>query len=181
METSWVTAQKVQAERAADNDQNNDITLPNAADWIALASLRNSKTKSYNHVLDSAAAITLPNTMAEWLKQIGYREVIIKVKYTKLLSSEMPSDKTLQQASNYLGRGYIVFLLVNVDLVDDAVIHTSRKADHWVVLLSAIITGQDAVKMSVFTWGGTKQVPEQGVLSVDEVHKGYFGFVAAIK
>ena len=57
----------------------------------------------------------------------------------------------------------------------------SATAAHWVVLTSAVKISGGSVSFTVFSWGeGAKAVPEKGgPLSVSDLLKNFYGFVAA--
>jgi hypothetical protein len=51
---------------------------------------------------------------------------------------------------------------------------------HWVVLRSKIDRSGGNAKMKIFTYGnGNYQVPEKGVLPLDDFLMNYYGYVAA--
>src|SRR5262249_39065587 len=83
---------------------------PDAVDWIALASLRDSSNwiLDYQAATDSVAGITTPGTLAQWARDIGYTKVIDK---TILIDDR---GKNLWEAAvrNEVNR-YKVFLLIN--------------------------------------------------------------------
>jgi hypothetical protein len=88
----------------------------------------------------------------------------------------------MDEASRLFSAGYRVCLLIGSNLID-----TTKQAessdirdDHWVVLQSAIDRSGGNVKMIIFTWGDqNRQVPQSGVLPLDDFLMNYYGYVAA--
>jgi hypothetical protein len=113
------------------------------ADWIILASLRDSENwfLRYSSVGGTASAFTMPDTMVKWFAEAGYTDV---KEDTSLASSASLSNA--EKASELLGSGYKVVLLIadnmlKVSTQDD----NSHYPDHWVALTAPITFQQDYV------------------------------------
>jgi hypothetical protein len=150
-----------------------------AADWIALASIRDSENWffDYQSADDAFPGITLPSELEAWFKKIGYQSVINK---TSLTHDE--GQANLRQADRLFGDGYWVCLLVNASvLYTDTQKNTSIVPDHWVVLRSRIRFGAPFY-MEVLTWGQSRRsVPQKPAIPLSAVDflNHYNGFVAA--
>ena len=165
----------------------------NAADWIMLASIRDSD----NWFLSPAgwfglslAGITLPGTMESWFRSAGYQTIISKT-YLALKPVPMVLAVEAHEASQYAkpGSGYKVVLFIDSNLLDaDSQDNLfSVYPDHWVALTTPIadngdIIGYDApISFKVFSWGREMPVP------VDPSHPltkrsfltRYYGYIAA--
>jgi hypothetical protein len=150
-----------------------------AADWIALASIRDSENWFFDYQAadNQFPGITLPRELASWFTRIGYQSVINK---TSLTHDE--NEANLREADRLFGEGFWVCLLVNADvLYGSSQTNVAIVPDHWIVLRSRIQFGQN-IQMEVFTWGdGHRSLPQTGApsLSTATFLDHYNGFVAA--
>lgn len=115
------------------------------ADWIILASLRDSENwfLRFSSINDSVSAMTMPGTVVKWFVQAGYTDV----KEDTSLKFNSPLSNA-QKASELLDAGYKVCLLIN-----DNMLYTSRQdngsqfPDHWVVLTLPMTLHQGTVSV----------------------------------
>lgn len=147
-----------------------------AADWITLASIRDSENWffDYEAVGNELAGITLPHELADWFRSVGYTDVRND---TNLVINK--DEANAREASNLFQRGFRVSLFIGANLLEKPG-SGSPTADHWVVLVSPIRFEAGTIEMHVFSWGnGRRRVPLQGVLLTDAFLKNYYGYVAA--
>lgn len=158
----------------------------NRADWIILASLRDSDNSffDFQSVDDSVAGITMPHTMVSWFKEMGYTD--IKNETNLLAHKDLANAK---EASRLFSNSYKICLFINADMLDtNKQTSWSLTPDHWVVLVSRMTftgTGLDAdpaacVEFQVFTWGKVQSVPQVATksLSIRDFLSNYYGYVA---
>lgn len=146
------------------------------ADWIALASIRDSENWffDYQAVQDTAAGITMPGTLKDWYKKAGYKKVVdeTNVYFNK-------DETNLRKASNLHKKGWKISLFINTDMLykktqSDA----STFPNHWVVLTSPITASAKSVSFKIYTWGNpNRSVPQTGTLSMRDFLDNYYGFV----
>jgi hypothetical protein len=155
-----------------------DGTAPDPADWIALASLRDSTNwiLDYQEVGNQVAGITTPGNMAQWVRDLGYTKVIDKT----FCPWDQKSKNLWEAAVRHEANGYKVFLLINAGMLDsDPKERSYGSPNHWVLLISAQITNEGDAKLQIYTWGDKRMVPPHGMLPAAVVRTYYFGFVAA--
>jgi hypothetical protein len=149
-------------------------------DWLTLASIRNSNDWfiHYDSVDGEFSGATTPMELAYWFTRAGYSNVKEDANFVRHQRDTVNMD----EASRLFSAGYRVCLLIGSNLID-----TTKQAessdirdDHWVVLQSAIDRSGGNVKMIIFTWGDqNRQVPQSGVLPLDDFLMNYYGYVAA--
>lgn len=150
-----------------------------AADWIALASIRDSENWffDYQSADDEFAGITMPSHMESWFRKIGFRSVINSTSVT-----HDQDEKNLREADRLYADGYWVCLLINAQVLNTAYQNNiALVPNHWVVLRSRIQFGA-SIRFEVFTWGeGRRSIPESGSVPLSTKHflDYYNGFVAA--
>ena len=105
-----------------------------AADWVTLASLRDSENAffDYDDADDAFAGITLPGQLADWLESAGYHNVSNE---TNLYFTKGEDD--FREAANLLSEGYRVCLFIDLNGVDSGshrghLRQISTTANHWV-------------------------------------------------
>ena len=148
------------------------------ADWIAIASLRDSENYffDYQSVDNEFAGITLPGELAAWFEKIGYRNVINE---TNLVLSE--SEANLRRADQFFRDDYWVCLFINARVLSAATqVNGSLFANHWVVQTGPLIIAGAFVSLDIFTWGqGHFHVPAGPPIALSDFLSDYYGFVAA--
>jgi hypothetical protein len=148
------------------------------ADWIALASLRDSENYffDYQSVDDEFAGITLPGDLESWFKKIGYRHV---VNDTNLLLDK--DEKNIRAADKLYKDDYWVCLFINDKMLTGSTQNSgSMTPTHWVVLTSDVAIASGQISFDVFTWGdGHRHVPQGGALTLGHFFDDYYGYVAA--
>lgn len=150
------------------------------ADWIPLASLRDSENWffDYQAVDDEFAGITLPSHLESWFKKIGFSEVIND---TNLVLTK--DQKNIEVAARLHREDFWVCLFVNGQMLAS----TSQGArsltpDHWAVLTSDVKLVRGNISLTVFTWGaGHYTVPAESAkpLPISDFLANYYGYVAA--
>jgi hypothetical protein len=135
--------------------------LIDPADWIALASLRDSDNFffDYQSVDNEFAGITLPGDLEGWFKKIGYTKVIND---TNLMTDK--DEANIREADRLYKDDYWVCLFINANMLSAATQDQgSTTASHWVVLTSPVTIAGGKISFQVFTWGkGHYQVPDPG-------------------
>jgi len=182
------------------SDKLEGFTLPASAtiepvDWIPLASIRNTSKfmfARYDEAGEKLAAPVLAGRFEKWLKNTGYATVVRQTDYLRPLRK----SAELAEAERYLRLGYSVFLFVNgkgferLTEEHNAVCSAPNSVvtdhygfgitpTHWVVLKSVSWNGGNLVKLSVYTWGEVRSIPDCGWVEYKKVKRHYFGFVAA--
>lgn len=158
--------------------------MPEPADWIPIASLRDSENWffDYQNPDNMVGGITMPSAVESWFKKVGFHEVIneTNVAFTK-------NEESLRRASELWSKNYWVCLFVNDDMVSDQIADVRSRSltpSHWIALTSAVTIAPDksSVSFTVFTWGeGHRRVPYDpaDTLSLADLLHNYYGFVAA--
>lgn len=155
-----------------------------AADWVALASVRDSENMilDYDDPSDEAAGITLPSTLASWLEKAGFQGVIndTNLYFTK-------GEEELKRADQLFRSGCEVCLFVNADGLSERpsvrsnLSQMSTTPNHWVVLTSNIKIANESAEFTVFTWGqGARRVPYMPMteFSLEMWLQNFYGYVA---
>ena len=148
------------------------------ADWIGLASIRDSENWffDYQATSDTAAGITMPSKLESWFKRAGYKTVKneTNVFFTK--------DKACaEQANKLLADQYNVAMFVNANMLSAREQdNKSTFPDHWVVLTSKIMLSEKSVTFTVFTWGNPAYRVPVGKkdLSQKDFLNNFYGYVA---
>jgi hypothetical protein len=156
--------------------------LINPADWIALASLRDSENFffDYQSVDTEFGGITLPGDLVSWFKKIGYTKVIND---TNLITDK--NEANIREADRLYKDDYWVCLFINDSMLKAAEQDQgSMSASHWVVLTSPLTIAAGTISFQVFSWGdGHRQVPDAGkgshALTLGHFFDDYYGYVAA--
>lgn len=168
-----------------------------AADWIALASLRDSENGifDYQSTNDQVSGITLPSTIEHWFKKIGYNNVVNR---TNLFWDK--GIDTLVKAQKAYASGHHVCLFINSKLVS-LPFSTMLTPNHWVVLSDNIKVDGKAlhtipndelddldekqIEVKVSTWGQRQLKLDKrnaaSKITADEFTDYFFGYVAAKK
>lgn len=149
----------------------------NAADWIALGSLRDSTNWIFDYHRNAwgehMRGGTKPAEVEKWFKKFGFREVI-----NKTASSSCDLDN-LKLADSYARRNWRVVLSVAAVGIQGgpAEAKAGGSADHFIVL-SGPITYGPPIKMRIFTWAGYEMTPGVAMTANDFLNS-YHGFIAA--
>lgn len=168
-----------------------------AADWIALASLRDSENGifDYQSTNNQVSGITLPSTVEHWFKKIGYTNVANR---TNLFWDK--GLDTLVKAQKAYASGHHVCLFINAKLVS-LPFSTMLTPNHWVVLSDNIKVDGRAlhtipsnelddldekdIEVKVSTWGRSQLKLDKrnatSKITVDEFTDYFFGYIAAKK
>jgi hypothetical protein len=149
------------------------------ADWIALASLRDSENYffDYQAVDNEFAGITLPSHLEGWFHKVGFTRV---VNDTNLIIDKDVSN--VRAANELYKQDYWVCLFINANMLSSTDMSSgSFSANHWVVLSSRVRLAGDQIAFTVFSWGaGFNPVPPIGrTMSVEAFLDNYYGYVAA--
>jgi hypothetical protein len=149
-----------------------------AVDWIPLASIRDSANWLIDYQQTSDSGGAWGGEVADWLKKIGYTEVIETWNY--FFTKDEPN---LKEALKYFNKDYNVLLLIHADILYDKTGMTF-KPNHWVVLYSTINFPVDQnnnknIDLTVFTWGQKRRIPTANTtLKLKDFLDSYYGFVA---
>ena len=147
-------------------------------DWLTMASIRDSENWlfDYDDVEDEFEGITLPGELAHWFRKAGYSDVrnVTNVVFNK-------GTGTLDDADRLYAAGYRVCLFIGINMLSgSSQTSGSTTAEHWVVLRSRVVRTGGNVRLTVFTWGtGNHEVPQRGILSLEDFYRNFYGFVAA--
>ena len=120
--------------------------------------------------------------MADWFRKAGYTDVTNDTNV--FACKDLPNPQ--RPLAGYSSRGYKVSLFINADMLrySDSQDSPSVFPNHWVALTSLIsISGIEAdpaskVSFEVYTWGGRRNVPASGSLSIKQFLSNYYGYVA---
>lgn len=149
----------------------------NAADWIVLASIRDSENTfaDFYATTDAFAGITLPGAVEDWYIAAGYSDVIeeCNVWFNK-------DEEHARRANSLMYKGYHISLFINMQMLyEETQNDWSSIPTHWVNLTTPMLITSN-VTFTCFTWGqGEYSVPERGVLTLEGFLRNYYGFVAA--
>jgi hypothetical protein len=154
-----------------------------AADWVALASIRDSENIiwNYDEADDKIGGITLPSTLEGWLEDVGFSnlENETNLYFTK-------GEENFREAAQFAAKGFGVCLFVDWRIVDGtpvrgAMEQTFTTPDHWVVLKpnATVQITKDAVDFKVFSWGEEHQAGGLQPLTMENWLQNYYGYVVA--
>ena len=155
-----------------------------AADWVALAGLRDSENLvfDYDEWSDTGQGITLPMSIESWLKRMGFGNVRNRTNLYLCKGKSNFMDAVEEQR-----KGRSVCMLINMDGIWEpdpgrgVFAQLISIPNHWVVLTGVESTHDDNLRFKVFTWGnGDFKVPRiTGVkLSMDDWLQNYYGYVS---
>jgi hypothetical protein len=166
------------------------------ADWIVLASLRDSenwvftyhgderwKVPFFGGSADDAKAIQMPHTVAAWFTSFGYSDV---KNVTNLLFTKDWDD--VRDADRLYRGGYKVSLFISANMLHAATQgDASTIPDHWVVMASPVLSSTihldpaATISATVYTWGGVRDVHENPSqkMTVKQFLGNFYGYVAA--
>ena len=166
-----------------------------AADWIVLASLRDSENWLFTYhgdgrwnipyigSADDAKAIQMPHTVAAWFTSFGYSDV---KNVTNLLFTKDWDD--VRDADRLYRSGYKVSLFISANILKTATQgDASTVPDHWVVMASPVLSSTihldpaATISATVYTWGGVRDVHENPSkkMTVKQFLGNFYGYVAA--
>jgi hypothetical protein len=161
--------------------QSRDALAP--ADWIALASIRDSENwlLDYDSPRDLAPGMTLPFELAAWFKKMGFRTVLNETRVVR------ESDAAnLRRASALHESDHWVCLLVHQHILDTTADERRKPSlfpSHWIVLRDRVHFDDGYVSLAVYSWGiERRRIPYEGgtrTLRIGEFLDHYYGFVAA--
>jgi len=166
------------------------------ADWIVLASLRDSENWLFTYhgderwkipysdvSLDDGKAIQMPHTVATWFKSFGYSDV---KNVTNLLFTKDWDD--VRDADRLYRSGYKLSLFISLNMLFTAKQgNASTVHDHWVGMASPILSSTihndptATISAEVYTWGGVRDVHEtpSRKMTVKQFLSNFYGYVAA--
>lgn len=163
-----------------------------AADWVALASLRDSENAIFDldEVEDRFAGITMPNELVGWLNAVGFSNVLNE---TNLFLTKGEDD--FRQAAQLASQGYKVCLLVDAAGIQTgasergALRQIFTVPNHWIVLDTIHQLAPESVEFSIYTWGKPKKndrtrngmwlVPQDSTpMTLEHWLKYFYGYVA---
>jgi hypothetical protein len=169
-----------------------------SADWVPLATLRESVRHDKNHSLKWYFSHgTFPNDITRLYRDMGYTRIY---DHTSELNLTGPhAYQYVQQVNAFFHHNYRITMRINADLLSPSTQDNNKGVaralvthNHWVDLIAPIRCEpphgpESRVSLEVFSWGketkGAKVkgllVPEKGTLTLAAFASNYFGFVAA--
>lgn len=150
------------------------------ADWIPMASIRDSENWLWPHADIKSNGGTYAYEMVRWLRQSGYT-------FVRDASSPSTESETHLRVADLLQRtGHKVLLLIDANVLEPPANRPAKKQmDHVVVLTTPIsFIGSGAtgrLDFNVYTWGREMQMIPRGSLYMrtDDFLRHYYGFIAA--
>ena len=156
----------------------------NQADWLTLASIRDSENWAgpfcYDAISHESEAITWPNEVERWFRKVGYTNVVNKASKW----STQDRNNADEASRKYDVEEYHVVLLINHGIISRSDWDPSHSVftapTHYIVLRSRIVIAS-TVQFKAYSWGDANTpVPPAGrTLSLDDFLGNYFGFIAA--
>jgi hypothetical protein len=124
-----------------------------AADWIGMASMRDSKNSVFDYDPgDDFAGITWPGDMKGWAKSIlGFQTADYDSTYV------YGEFSALKKARDWYNAGGVAFLLVDSWLVGSGEPFVCIP-NHWIAYAGGLVLANGRVKFKAYTWGQVKQV-----------------------
>jgi hypothetical protein len=155
-----------------------------AADWVGLASIRDSENAifDYDEVDDAFAGITLPHELAGWFRKSGlYAQVVSDCNVIATRSEE-----NFNTALQYFRNGWNVAILIHASILQEAAFDRNPIAqlfnipNHWVTITYDKRTQPDGrFDLAVFSWGKRfMPIPETGLIKMDQFLDSYYGYIA---
>jgi hypothetical protein len=151
-------------------------------DWLTAASLRDSENwfLDYDNADNTFSGATTPMEMVWWFTRAGYSDIKEDANFAR----HQRDTKNMDEASRLFSAGHRVCLLIDYQMIKTE--HQAESGSailmdrHWVTLRSTIDRSGGNVKMTIYTWGnGNRQVPQSGVLPLDDFLMNFYGYVAA--
>jgi hypothetical protein len=163
-----------------------------AADWVALAGLRDSENLflDFDSVEASIAGRTAPFMIENWLHAAGFTDIVDE---TNLYLTKGADD--FRKAARLLEQGYHVIMFVKGAGIDRNAENRSwlkqlvSFPNHWVVLTDVISLKDESVEFTVFSWGrpdkdvrqhsGKRLVPQDSTpMTMDHWLQYFYGYIA---
>lgn len=165
------------------------------ADWIVLASLRDSENWLFTYhgdgrwnipflgSADDAKAIQMPHTVAAWFTSFGYSDVknVTNLLFTKDWDDVRDADKLYRS-------GYKVCLFISANMLyTSSQGDASTVPDHWIVMASPVLSSTihldptATISATVYTWGALRDIHENPSkkMTVKQFLSNFYGYVAA--
>ena len=141
------------------------------ADWVALASLRDSENDAFDYQSPSneAGGITMPGDLLDWFKDVGFGK---DTNDTNLVFTK--GIGTLRDANKKFGLKQNVCLFISAKLLNDPT-NDTMTADHWVVLQAPVTETGGKVSTEVYTWGSLRTID----LPASTFCKNFYGYISA--
>ena len=142
------------------------------ADWIPMASIRDTENLLFDFQHDSDSGGAGPGELAAWLKKAGYTDV--REDWSNLWHK---SKESLSSASGLYENNYHVCLVIDANVLEGQ--KKGGGSNHFVVLRSAATWNPrgGSVDMKVYTWGSLQTMPKNK-MDLDEFLPYYYGYVA---
>jgi hypothetical protein len=141
------------------------------ADWVALASLRDSENDVFDYAEPSneAGGITMPGDLLDWFISSGFSK---GANYTNLVFTK--DEKTIKDLTDKYVQGHSICLFINANLL----LHPDKSSaipDHWIVPTSPATIADGKISVNVFSWGDIQKVE----LSVATFCKNFYGYISS--
>lgn len=145
-------------------------------EWLTAGSLRDSENFFFDYDSVGASGSSSNDEMARWFERAGYTDVHYD---DNVVTSRDAGDINL--VNRYYNTGYRVLLRINSKLLyKDTQADSSHRGNHFVILRSPITVIGQTVSLTVYTWGGRRNIPAQGTqLSPGGFLEHWYGYVAA--
>jgi hypothetical protein len=146
------------------------------ADWIALASFRDSANWFFDYQSTSDMGGTKTREIVSWMEKAGYTkfEEDCNVLFCKDVDN-------LMMASTLFGKDYNVILGISSALLKHADSTWSVRKNHFVALASKVMIAGDKVHLTLFSWGRFYNFPKDGRdLELKTFLAHYYGYIACL-
>jgi hypothetical protein len=160
------------------------------ADWIILASIRDSENWFYDYYRAKADE-EIPKCAADggtpmvemenWLKKAGFQDIESDDFFLDLLGHK---EAGLLKSLEYRADDYQVIWFLDAEMVKGN-FGAPPKPDHWVVLTGPInptpplSNPATNITIPIFTWGERHTIPPKGVMTYATFLERWYGYIAA--
>lgn len=163
------------------------------ADWLVLASIRDSENWFFDFTSDKSALADGTNSASEiekWMKAAGFHDIHIDFEEF-IIGARGKKAKQLMSAIDLYNKDYQVLWRIDADILDSAVpgknstipgLTNFTSPDHIVSMAGECVMPRNEdsqVSFPVFTWGKKTTIPQVGGLRFGQFLDGFFGYAAA--
>jgi hypothetical protein len=150
------------------------------ADWIVLASIRDSENWFFDFLPSTRAATAAGTTLSEiedWFYKTGYTDVKRNQIYVNIQHNTKPN---LKESLDLYNKNYQVVWFICASCIDSE-IPDSINPNHVVVLAGDFTPPMNdtaQISIPIFTWGKKMNLPRSGGLNYGQFLDQYYGYVA---